>query len=158
MNKTKRILIILAIVFALLDIALSIYELVVYFSSAPENRVAIIYVIFYILDIVVAISVMVMLSIAIWGNGKNFNRYYGLYMTSVMISIITNLISISTILLIASMFTSNIVWQKDDSVNVGKNMEVINETKEEKVARLREKLNKGEITQEEFEKQIMELL
>lgn len=158
MNKTKQILIILAIVFALLDIALSIYEIVTYFSLAPENRASVVYVVFYIIDVIVAISVMVMLSISVWGNGKNFNRYYGLYMTSVMISIITNLLSISTILLIASMFTSNWVWKKDDSEEVAKGVEVINETKEEKIARLREKLSKGEISQEEFEKQVMELL
>ena len=158
MNNTKKILIILAIVFSLVDIAWAIYDIVAYFSLAPENRPLVYYFVFSIIDIVVAITIMTLLTISIWGNGKYFNSRYGLYMTSIIIAIITNLLSISTILLIASMFTSNMVWQKDDAKEVFPNVEVINETKEEKIARLREKLKNGEISQEEFDKHLMELL
>jgi uncharacterized membrane protein len=158
MNKTKKILIILAIVFALGDIAWNIYDIVTYFSTAQTAKFAVVYLVFDFIDIAVSIAIMVMLTIAIWGNGKYFRQRYGLYMTSIMLSIIISLFSLSSIFLICSMFVSDIVFERPEQVKDMPGVEVINETKEEKIARLRQKLNNGEITEEEFQKEIMDLL
>ena len=73
-----------------------------------------------------------------------------------MISLIINLFSLSSILLIVSMFVSDWVWVKP----TGEKETVVDITpsKEEKIAVLREQLAKGEISEEEFDKKLMELL
>ena len=165
MNKTKKVLIILAIVLSLADIAWEIYNVVTYFSVAPEARPALLYAIFYFIDLLVPVAVMVLLTIAIWGNGKYFYKRYGLYMCALMISLILNTFSFATIFLVCSMFTSNMQWVNDgrryENVTTDgqtNKVEVVEETKEEKIARLRKKKESGEITQEEFEKQMIDLL
>ena len=158
MNKTKKILIIFAIVFALGDIAWGVYDIVNWFTLPSSDRTVVFYLVFSFIEVAMSIAVVVLLTMAIWGNGKLFKARYGLYMTALMLSLILNLFSLSTIFLIASMFTSNWVWVHEDKVQAAPNVEIINETKEEKIAKLREKKEKGEISQEEFEKQIMDLL
>lgn len=158
MNKTKKILIIFAIVFALGDIAWGVYDIVNWFTLPSSDRTVVFYLVFSFIEVAMSIAVVVLLTMSIWGNGKLFKARYGLYMTALMLSLILNLFSLSTIFLIASMFTSNWVWVHEDKVQAAPNVEIINETKEEKIAKLREKKEKGEISQEEFEKQIMDLL
>ena len=157
MNNTKKILIILAIVFALGDLAWRIYYLTDYFMLAPADRAPLFYAIFEIIDIVAIIAEMVLLSMAVWANGKYFQNRYGLYVTAFMIAVIVNLLSLSTVLLIASLFTSNIVWIKEKE-GAAPGIEVINETKEEKILKLRKLRDDGRISQEEFEKEIADLL
>lgn len=156
MNNTKKILIILSIVLALGDLAYNIYYVVNYFMIASENRTALFYAIFEIIDIVAVIAEIVLLTIAIWGNGKYFNSRYGMYVIAFMIAVIFNLLSISTLLLIASMFTSNIVWIKEKEVAPG--VEIIEETREEKINKLRKERDEGKISQEEFERRLADLL
>lgn len=158
MNNTKKILVILSIILALGDLAWKIYYVVNYFMLAPQNRPILFYAVFEIIDIVAIIAEITLLSIAMLGNGKYFQQRYGLYVTAFMLSVVFNLLSISTILLIASMFTSNMVWIKEEREEVAPGVEVIEETKEEKIQRLRKQRDEGKITQEEFEKEIAELL
>lgn len=157
MNNTKKILIILATVLALGDLAWKIYYVVNYFMQAPQNRASIFYVVFEFIDIVAIVAEMVLLSIAVWDNGKYFGSRYGFYVTAFMLAVIFNLLSISTILLIASMFTSNMVVVNEKE-EVAPGVEIIEETKEEKIIRLRKNRDEGKITQEEFEKQMADLL
>lgn len=157
MNNTKKILIIIASVLALGDLAWKLYYVVTFFMMPQENRVSLFYAIFEIIDIVAIIAEIVLLTLSVWGNGKYFQSRYGLYVTAFMLSLIFNLLSISTVLLIASMFTSNMVWVQERE-EVAPGVEVIEETKEEKIVRLRKKRDEGQISQEEFEKEMAELL
>lgn len=159
MNKTKFILIILAIVFAFADIAWSIYNVVSYFMLAPALREPIFYAIYDILVIAIDIAVAVMLIICIWGNGKNFRSRYGMYMTALVISVIINLTSISTILLVCTMFISDWVWIKKTNNKEGNDDNVIIvPSKQEMIARLREQKERGEISEEQFQDELMKLL
>lgn len=157
MNKTKQILIILAIVLALGDLAWSVYYVTTYFMLPSADRVSLFYVIFEFIDIVAIIAEMVLLSLAVWGNGKYFVARHGFYVTAFMIAVIFNLLSISTVLLIVSMFISNMVVAKE-SEEIAPGVEVIEETKEEKIKRLRKNRDDGKISQEEFEKQMADLI
>lgn len=158
MNKTKKTLIILSIIFALGDIAWAIYDIVEYFKLDVKNRSVVIYLVFNFIDIALSITVMTLLTIVIWNNGKYFRARYGMYMTALMLSIFMNLFSISTILLISTMFCSDWVWVKEKKEKIDETTEVINESREEKIARLRAKKERGEISEEEFQKEIVDLL
>ncbi|MBQ8444693.1 MAG: SHOCT domain-containing protein [Clostridia bacterium] len=159
MNKTKFILIILSIIFAFADIAWSIYNVVTYFMLDPVLRSPLFYAIYDILVIAVEIAVVVLLIMSIWGNGKMFRQRYGLYMTALVISVITNLTSISTILLVVTMFISDWTWIKNaDESKYHKEDVVVVPSKQELIAQLREKKERGEITEEQFQEEIMKLL
>lgn len=157
MNKTKFWLILFAIVFSLASIAWDIYDIVVYFMTAPQNRAPVFYVIFYFIDIVSLLAVAVLLTMAIWNKGKYFRARHGYYMTALVLSIIVSLFSITSILLIISMFVSDWVWIKEDKINDDKVVN-ISDTKEERIAKLRRKRENGEITEEQFQEEIMKLL
>ena len=78
-------------------------------------------------------------------------------MSALIISIIINLLSISSILLVISMFVSDWVWIKEDK---DKNVIIMPQenSKEEKIAALRAKRDRGEITNEEFQEELTKLL
>ena len=157
MNNTKKILIILAIVFAFGDLAWKVYYITNYFMQPSANRVELFYAIFEMIDIVLIIVEIVLLSMAVWANGKCFASRYGLYVTAFMLAIIANLISASTVLLVISFFKPNMVWVKekeDDAPTV----EIIEETREEKIIKLRKQRDEGKISQEQFEREIADLL
>lgn len=159
LNKTKFILIILSIVFAIADIAWSIYNVVSYFMLAPALREPVFYAVYDIIVIAVDIAVVVMLILCIWGNGNHFRSRYGLYVSALVISVITNLTSISTILLICTMFISDWVWvKKVDNQDTQNDNVIILPSKEEMITRLRERKEKGEITEDEFQEELMKLL
>lgn len=161
MNKTKKILIILAIIFNFASIGWQIYDIVMWFMAKPQNRTPVFYLVFDFITILALLTIAVLLIMAIWQNGKLFRARYGYYMTALVISIIINLFSISTILLIATMFVSDWEWiksEKDNTINVGDNVDVIVKTKEQKISELREKKEKGEITEEQFQEELMKLL
>jgi uncharacterized membrane protein len=161
MNKTKKILIIIAIIFNFLGIAYQIYNIVKYFMLEPAVRPALFYCIFYFIDIFAMLTVAILLIMAISKNGKRFRERYGYYMSALVISIIINLFSVSTILLIITMFISDWEWitpKKEKTENNGNVIIIQPENKEKKIARLREKHEKGEISDEEFENELMKLL
>lgn len=161
MNKTKKILIILAIIFNFASIGWQIYDIVMWFMAKPQSRTPVFYLVFDFITILALLTIAVLLIMAIWQNGKLFRARYGYYMTALVISIIINLFSISTILLIATMFVSDWEWiksEKNNTINVGDNVDVIVKTKEQKISELREKKEKGEITEEQFQEELMKLL
>ncbi len=154
MNKTKKYLIITAIIFSFVDIGWQIYNIVQYFLTAPQHRSPVFYVILDFLTIATSIAVGVLLILAIWKNGTLFRYRYGYYMTALMLSIVINLFSVTSILLIITMFISDWVWEKPKEEKVVE----IKQSREEKIANLRLQLEKGEITQEEFDQKLLEIL
>lgn len=161
MNTTKKWLIIVAIIFNFIEIAWDIFAIVNWFKLDPNQRSSVFYVVFDFITIACCIAVAVLLIMAIWRNGKLFRQRYGYYMTALVLSIIVNLLSVSSILLIVTMFISDWVWVKPDkekTVKVGDNVEVINETKEEKIARLKKLKEEGKISEQEYNEELMKLL
>lgn len=158
MNKTKKILIIIAIAFSFVDVAWQIYNIVNYFLIDPALRSPVFYLVLDFITLAECIAVAVLLIMTIWQNGKLFRQRYGLYMTAIMISLIINLFSITSILLIATMFISDWVWIKQAQPKE-ENVIIINEpSREEKIATLRKQRERGEISEEEFQEKLLELL
>ena len=157
MNRTKFWLILVAIIFSFVSIGWDIYDIVMFFLTEPQNRIPVFYCVYYFIEIVALLAVAVLLTMAIWKNGKMFRQRHGYYMTAIVLSIIISLFSVTSILLIISMFISDWVWIKEDKLN---NEKVVNisDTREEKIAKLRRKRENGEITEEEFQEEIMKLL
>ena len=80
-------------------------------------------------------------------------------MTALVISVITNLTSVSTILLVVTMFISDWTWIKPtDEARSGTEDVVIIPSKQEIIANLRQQKERGEITEEQFQEEIMKLL
>ena len=158
MNSTKKWLIITAILFNFVSIGVNIYYIVNWFKYKASS---VFYLIWYFITIACCIAVIVLLSMAIWRNGKLFRSRYGYYMTALVISIIVNLLSVSSVLLIISMFVSDWVWitpKKDDSKVEIDEKTVVIKNKEEEIARLRELKDEGKISEEEFQERLMKLL
>lgn len=161
MNNKKKYLIILSIIFTLASIAYEIYYVVNWFILEPQYRSSTFYLVFSFLTIASLIAVVVLLTMAIWGNGKYFRQRYGYYMTALVISIIMDTLSVGTILLIVTMFLSDWEWIKpdiDDKVIIDDKTEVITKSREEKIKELQEMKARGEISEEEFQRRLMDLL
>lgn len=161
MNNKKKYLIILSIIFTLASIAYEIYYVVNWFILEPQYRSSTFYLVFSFLTIASLIAVVVLLTMAIWGNGKYFRQRYGYYMTALVISIIMDTLSVGTILLIVTMFLSDWEWikpDKDDKVIIDDKTEVITKSREEKIKELQEMKARGEISEEEFQRRLMDLL
>lgn len=161
MNNKKKYLIILSIIFTLASIAYEIYYVVNWFILEPQYRSSTFYLVFSFLTIASLIAVVVLLTMAIWGNGKYFRQRYGYYMTALVISIIMDTLSVGTILLIVTMFLSDWEWIKpdiDDKVIIDNKTEVITKSREEKIKELQEMKARGEISEEEFQSRLMDLL
>lgn len=158
MNTTKKWLIITAILFNFVSIGWNIFYIVNWFKYKDSS---VFYLIWYFITIACCIAVIVLLSMAIWRNGKLFRSRYGYYMTALVISIIVNLLSVSSVLLIISMFVSDWVWitpKKDDSKVEIDEKTVVIKNKEEEIARLRKLKDEGKISEEEFQERLMKLL
>ena len=158
MNSTKKWLIITAILFNFVSIGWNIFYIVNWFKYKDSS---VFYLIWYFITIACCIAVIVLLSMAIWRNGKLFRTRYGYYMTALVISIIVNLLSVSSVLLIISMFVSDWVWitpKKDDSKVEIDEKTVVIKNKEEEIARLRKLKDEGKISEEEFQERLMKLL
>ena len=135
MNKTKKILIIFSIIFNFASIGWQIYDIVMWFMN-PKARTPVFYLVFDFITIFALIAVAVLLIMAIWNNGKLFRARYGYYMTALVISVIMNLFSIATLFLIITMFISDWEWitpEKEKTINVGDNVDVVVKTKEQKI-------------------------
>lgn len=158
MNKTKFWLILVAIIFSFASIGWDIYDIVKFFMTEPQNRVSTFYLVYYFIEIFALLSVAVLLTLSIWGNGRKFRQRYGYYMTALVISIIISLFSVTSILLIISMFISDWVWEKPKEPFTNEKVVNISDTREEKIAKLRRKRENGELTEEQFQEEIMKLL
>ena len=157
MNKTKFWLILTAIILSFSSIAWDIYDIVMFFLTDHQKRVSTFYLVYYFIEIFALLTVAVLLTISIWNKGKHFRARYRYYMTALVLSIIISLFSVSSILLIISMFVSDWVWTKEDKLNDDKVVN-ISDTREEKIAKLRRKRDNGEISEEEFQQEIIKLL
>lgn len=155
MNNTKRALIITAIILNILNIGLNIYLIVSYFMLPSIEREPLFYTIFDILQIVAFMISTGFLIYSIAGGGKYFQKRYGFYMTSVMIGLILNLFSASTIILIITMFISDMVWIKPEE---DKSASETKSDKERKIEELRRLKEEGKITEKEFEDELIKLL
>ncbi len=160
MNQTKKILIIIAIVFSFGDVAWDIYDIVSYFKLDPVYRSPVFYVVYTFISLFATLAVAVLLTLSIWKNGALFRQRYGMYMSALVISIILNLFSVTSVLLIITMFVSDWVWIKPAKEKKEEKVIIIDEgkNKEKKIAELREKLDKGEISDEQFQEELMKLL
>ena len=158
MNNTKKVLIILAIIFSVADAGWGIYDIVRDLSMPAENAPALFDIIFAFISVAISLAIAVLLILAIWGNGKYFRQRYSLYMTALMIELIINLLSVTAILLVVSMFVSDHVWLKpQDDIRYHKPDYEI-KSREEQIAELRHKKEHGEISEEQFQEEIMKLL
>lgn len=161
MNNTKKTLLILSIIFNFASIGYKIYCVVAWFMLAPSLRSSVADVVFYFLEIASILAVNVLLIICLWDNGKLFRARYSYYMIALVLSIVMNLFSFGTLFLICTMFVSDWQWvkpEKDDKVSLSDNVEVITKTKEEKIAQLRQKKESGQISEEEFQKELLKLV
>jgi signal transduction histidine kinase len=160
MNNTKKALIITAIVLNFLSVGLEIFYVVRYFMLPQNERVAIFYAVFDILQIVAYLICNGLLIYSIARNGAFFRSRYGYYMTAVVLAMILNLFSVSSILLIVTLFLSDIVWVKPDkeekTIVVEEEKSVKN--KEKEIERLRKLKEEGKITELEYQEELMKLL
>ena len=161
MNTTKKWLIIASIICGVLEIGWDIYSIVSWFRLDPTVRSSVFYLVFTFITIASSIAIIVLLIMAIWKNGKLFRIRYGYYMTALVIAIIVKLLSVSTILLVITMFVSDWVWikpEKGKNVDLGNNVEIIDATKEEKIAKLKKLKEDGKISEQEYNEELMKLL
>lgn len=159
MNSTKKALIITAIILNFLSVALEIYFVVRNFLLPAHERVAIFYVVFDILQAVAYLICNGLLIYSIANNGAFFRVRYGFYMTAIVISMILNLFSVATILLIITLFLSDIVWvkpEKEKTTVVDEGGSIKN--KEKEIERLRKLKEEGKITELEYQEELMKLL
>ena len=122
----------------------------------PEiEREPLFYTIFEILQAVAFLVSAIFLIYSIADDGKSFQKRYGFYLTSVMIGLILNLFSASTIILIITMFISDMVWIKPEE---DKSASEMKSDKEKKIEHLRKLKEEGKISEKEFEDELMKLL
>lgn len=160
MNKTKRGLIITAIVLNFISIALNLYFAILYFLP-PTDAITILLGVYQILGVGAYIAANCLLIYAIADGGKHFRQRNGLYMTAVVLTFVLNLFSVSSILLLITLFMSDWVWVKpkdDDFVVVEEKKTDNMDEKEKKIAQLRKLKEEGKITEEEFNEQLFKLL
>lgn len=160
MNQTKKVLIIVAIIFSFFDVGWDIYDIVTFFQTDPALRGAVFYLVYTFISMFASLAIAILLILAIWKNGKLFRQRYGMYMTALVMSIILNLFSVTTILLVITMFLSDWVWIKPEKDKKFEHNEKMFDqlTKEEKIAKLRVKHDNGELTDEEFQEELTKLL
>ena len=162
MNKKKKILLIISTIFLFIGIAYDIFYIVSYFQTPVIDRPAIYYLIYEFINLGFMIAVAVMMIYILWGNGKYFRERYRYFVTSLIISICLNLFSVSTILMIISIyFNDSVIFY----TNKEKNKNVVDITpenemseKEQKIQSLRKMKEEGKISEEQFQEEIMKLL
>ncbi len=160
MNKTKKWLLIFATIFLLLGIAYDIFYIVTYFQTPSAYRPAVFYIVWEFISLAFMISVLVMMIYVLWGNGKYFKERYRYFVTSLIISICLNLFSVSTILMIISIYFNDsiFIFNKEDKNVVDITPENNYSEKEQKIQQLRKMREEGKITEEQFQQELMKLL
>ncbi len=165
MNNTKKGLLIAVIVLNFLNAALDIYLIVRAFLAGVYSQGTIANLVFDFLEVVGLFISAGLLIYAIADNGRFFRERNTYYMSAVIINFCTSTFTVSSILLLITLFISDIVWVKPiDDVYFGEE-EKKPETedmkkgeKERKIKELRELRDKGVITEEEFRESLMKLL
>lgn len=167
MNKTKRALLIVVIILNIINAGLNIYFAVEDIMHATKTDARLFLIFYYFLEIVGFLASAGCLIYAIMQGGKYFRERRAYYNAAVVISICMSLVSVSSILLIITLFISDMVWVKphDDvyfsgeDINAPKQDEQLSESeKERKISKLRALRDKGVISEEEFKDELMKLL
>lgn len=163
MNKTKYALIITAIVLNFISVALNVYLAVLFFLQAAYDKYFIMLGIYELLGAAAYFITSALLIYSIAGKGVHFRGRSGYYMTAVVLTLMLNLFSVPSVLLIITLFMSDWVWVKPiDDVYFKKDEEEKQKddkkTKEQKIAELRQLRDEGKITEEEFNDQLFRLL
>ncbi len=165
MNNTKRGLLIAVIVLNFLNAALDVYFIVRAFLKGVYSQGAIASLIFDFLGVVGLLVSAGLLIYSISNGGRFFRERNTYYMSAVIISFCTSIFTLSSILLLITLFISDIVWVKPiDDVYFGEeekkpeSKEMKAEEKERKIKELRDLRDKGIITEEEFRESLMKLL
>ncbi len=164
MNKTKKGLIIAVIVLNFLNAALDIYFIVQAFMKGLNTQSAIANLVFDFLEVVGLLVSAGLLIYCISNDGRFFSERNPYYMSAVIISIFSSMFTISSILLLITLFISDIVWVKPiDDVYFGTEEKpepekMKEEEKERKIKQLRDLRDKGLITEEEFRQSLLKLL
>ena len=159
MSKGKKILIIFTIIANFLELALGILSIVQFFLTPVEIRQSLIYVIFDFIDIASIIAIIVILFLYLFKKGHS-----GIVVVALLLSLFVNFLSIASILLFCVLFFygREMPFEKELRSNTSSTEKkadfVYEKTKEEKIADLRLQREKGEISEEEFNKKLMELL
>lgn len=161
MNKTKRALIITAIVLNFCSIALNLYIAITYFMVKPLNTYDIFLGVYELLGVIAYLVASGFLIYSIANKGIYFRQRNGYYMTAVTMTLILNLFSVSSVLLVITLFLSDWVWvrpQDDVYFTVEKEEKSETAERDRKIAELRKLKEEGKITEEEFNEQLFKLL
>ncbi len=166
MNKSKRLLLIAVIVLnfinAASNIGFAIYRLVL----GDIMGYSLFSVIYDFISAAAFLTSAGLLIYAIAGKGEFFRARSAYYYAAITITLCLGLVSIPSILLIVTLFMSDMIWVKPhDDVYFGhsENIEqqpkgMSDKEKERKIAELRKLKENGIITDEEFKEKLMELL
>ena len=159
MNKTKRILIIIAIVFNIISACLDIWFVTDLFLYYQLNQWAIVSIIYYFISIFASLAGAGCLIYAIANKGQFFRQRHSYFVTAVIISVCTSFFSVSTILLLISSWIPDIVWVRpQDDVYFKPDEPKEDNSKEKKIEKLRKLRDDGIITEEEFKEELFKLL
>lgn len=159
MNNTKRVLIIIAIIFNFISACLDIWFVTDLFLYYQLNQWAIVNIIYYFISIFASFAGAGCLIYAIANKGQFFRQRHGYFVTAVIISVCTSFFSVSTVLLLIASWIPDIVWVRpQDDVYFQSEKPKEDTSKEEKIARLRKLRDDGLITEEEFKEELFKLL
>ena len=168
MNKTKRALIITTMVLNFLSIAWNAFLLITTIISLvaePYNAYGWFLVFYEGLGILAYIAATVLLGYSIASKGVFFRQRNGYYMTALIMVLILDTFSISSILLLITLFMSDWVWVKPQDDVYFKPQEKKQEDKPlavddkaKRIEELRKLKEEGKITEEEFNDALFKLL
>lgn len=173
MNRSKRIMLIIVIIVNILSaigtsifLAFEITHMPARGTPGYEGRL--ISIIYDCISLAGFVASSGCLAYAISNKGQFFRSRNGYYMSAVIISLCMSLFSLSSVLLVISLFMTDMVWVRpqDDVYFQGEDVnappkpeeEMSEAEKERKIARLRQLRDKGTITEEEFKDELMKLL
>ena len=162
MNNTKRWLLIVVIICNFLNAALDIFLVVRTLMFAELNQYTIFVLVTDFLSIAGLLISAGFLIYAIAQRGRFFNSRRTYYLVAVTINLFMSLFTLSSLLLIISLFISDIVWVKpiDDVYFTPDDdpQEPPKKNKESEIAALRKRLERGEISEAEFKDELLRLL
>lgn len=166
MNNTKKWLLIFATIFMLAGIGYDIFYVVTYFMNPANSMYGLFNTIIIIIRVVFLLVADILLIYTLWGNGKHFRERYRYFVTSLIISICLNLFSVSTILMIISIYFNDSVFvfpdkkqaKPQDKNVVDVSPEGTPSEKEMKIQALRKMKEEGKISEQEFQEELLKLL
>ena len=159
-------MLIVVIILNFLNAALNVYFIVNAFLYSKMTQWDIVTIVYDCISVLGFIASSGLLIYSIKDKGLFFNQRSHYYYAAITISICMSLFSVSSVLLVITLFMSDMVWVKPhDDVYFEKKEEkqkeenkMSDKTRERKIASLRELRDKGLITEEEFKEELFKLL